>query len=1026
MRKATTCLSAALTLMLTTQLVPSAAIAENMNTKAQARERMERVQPDAGVGSSAEDVVFQDWDLCQFAFKSDLQTKFDTLGYHKNGSSYKADDDGSHGLEEYANDRAQQKVYFGKDSDGNRMPWYICGTDSEHRDNLVLFASRSIVDPMKFSDNGKLWGNQAGQMSQDLSVDDPTNTNNEFTIETDPATGKKYYPRNFYKKSDVRQKLIEVAEPEAGLFSQQETDLMLRTEVRTLDRKALQDYEQPEGRVDENFEWSAEKYRYLSGPWSVSNGIDENQQVVKSIVYATPSALPEGLKESDLYYTTNDKLYLPYAQNEYPILTVGSAGDTRVGGRFVNGNGLNFPYDGGALALGQSVLETSVHDDQTHTTPAGANPLFFVRSPWTAYWGVDTTTSAQNHVVYRDVPMAAGKITNTAGGTNNLYDGQWGVIKVASEISNAEFGVQPAMQLDTDNVLFGSMANVAAYGDKKGDEIGEKGAEIGIDEDGIQTLRMDADLGEVKRVATDEDTVIKARADQDDVYLVVQAVDGTAHDAKGSDGGHSDRIAMTTDDSGDPGVLETDIAGAWAMKLPAHTDVTVTADQVTINGKQLDSFDMHDEWEPDHDGYERELRVWLERTPGDEAANITYAELETTEAYDEIDVTNQLNGRAAADGEFAFDLCVKATDGSGQPAIVASGTSAKAEEGAAQSVDFDGSLDGVQKRTLRFDKQSLEQASTAGYAKKLNFYDDWDFPSCADTAVDNIYIFDFVARERIDNLPIGVEAEQAGGQVSADGAYLEIPVALVVEESYDGGLRAPRIIAGKSVSELTNNGTRYDGLYVDENDNPFDEIETAAFVNTYTPPADIALAIKKVDGGTAEKKPLAGAKFTVYTDTDHNNAFDKNVDKPAELADKPLADQKHETLAWPQATNEAGLIEMHGFVPDAKENDGDYFIVENEAPAGYQVLGEPIHIRVSYDKTNSQQGVVVRVLSNDATEPVPSENGIPTMTVENNKVIVLPNSGSAGRLAVVGAGCALIALAVAAVVFDMRRAGRNI
>lgn len=1066
MRKASTCLTAALTLILTAQMVPTAAIAQNMNSGDRAAVRAERIARTTANGSaggdSDSDVVIDGldkWQLPQFALREDLLTQFDTLGYYKlhvdesNSDKWEPDGDGdssTDGLQARLDVKPEQKVYFGIDSNGKPMPWYICGADFTNSENLVLFAEHSIVDPMKFKGEytwRELLDNRFGKDGlPDESVEE-----NLYITKTDES-GAVYYPRSYYKTSDVRAELNRIAEPEAGLFTQAESDLMVSTTVRTLNRKALFTYEHwgsnaltpgPLETGSLEVHWDHEANRYLGGQWSFDEDkVDSTTgKVLNPLKYATPSIYPDDITEEQLYYETNDKLYLPYSESEYPLPTVGSYGGTRVGGQGVNMPGNE--WNGGSLPLGQSVMQGSSLDSSDYKEgddpkpKAGDEPLFFVRSPWTGHRYYDTDSStheerghAYYHEQYRDCPMVAGEVgsgTQEIVGTSTnrfgFYENAWGNIPTGKLLANEEFSVRPAFQLDMDNVLFGSMAKVAALGDEDGNLVGENGAEIGIDQDGIQTLRMEKDLGEVKRVGTDGGTVIEATASEDDVYLVVQAIDSGAGDIFYNEAYneryHTGRISMTNNNNVDyPGLLDenADTAAAWAMKLNKDDTVTVEAGDVVINGEHLDTLDAKETPRQDETGYlgDRLLRVWLEQAPNDNQ-NLTYAELETTESHDSFDATKVLEGRDAQAGEFAFDIYAKQVEGTGESRL-ASGVSTAAVNGQPSDVDFNAEDAGVQNYAMRFDKAKLEKAAASGYAIKKNADIDDDFPFY-DFTVENVYMFEFEIREQVDNLPTGVAPEGNG----------TIPVSMLVEECFMGMIRSPRIIAGKTLNELLEDdgsgNFTHTGFYTEESDNENPAAGIANLVNTYTAPADIALKIKKVDGtpdANGVKQPLQGVKFSVYEDADRNGSFDEKVDQPATL--KAAADADIKPLTWPASTNAEGLIEMHGFVPATKTTPGHYWIVEDSTLEGYQLLTAPIHIQVSY-ADDGKTGIVEVVQSDGTFKPVEPQDGkVPTMTIENIKVINLPEAGSSGRLAITSAGCVLIAAAVAVVALDVRRA----
>ncbi|MDO5024835.1 prealbumin-like fold domain-containing protein [Slackia piriformis] len=1037
-------LSSCLAIALTASLVPSFALAD------------EGASYSEGYSDTTPVIDGLDkWQLPQFALKEDLLTQFDTVGYHKlhidetNSDQWLPDGDDDSSKDDWqarVDVKPEQKVYFGKDSQGKPMPWYICGADFTNSENLVLFAEHSIVDPMKFEGDYdwriKLDNNFRYDGLPDKSVEE-----NLYITKTDES-GALYYPRSYYKTSDVRAELNRVAEPGAGLFTQAESDLMVPTTVRTLNRKALFTYEHwgsnaltPGPLETGNLEvhWDHEANHYLGGQWSFDKDkVDSTTgKVLDPLEYATPSIYPNDITEEQLYYETNDKLYLPYSESEYPLPTVGSYGGTRVGGHGVNMPGNE--WNGGSLPLGQSVMQGSSLDSFGYVEgdeigpKEGDEPLFFVRSPWTGhrYYDTDGDTheepgNAYYHEQYRDCPMVAGEVgsgTQDIVGTSTnrfgFYEDAWGHIPTGHLLANEEFSVRPAFQLDMDNVLFGSMAKVAA-----GSGVGENGAEIGIDQDGIQTLRMEKELGEVKRVGTDDGTVIEATASEDDVYLVVQAIDSGAGDQFYNEAYDTNyntgRISMTNGNNADyPGLLDenADIAGAWAMKLNKDDTVTVEAGDVVINGEHLDTLDAKETPRLEETGYlgDRLLRVWLEQAPNDNQ-NLTYAELETTESYDSLGATNVLNGRDAQAGEFSFDLYAKKTDGSGGESLLTSGKSGAAPDGEPSNVDFDDTTEGAQDYAMRFDKQKLEEAYKSGYAIKMNADVDIDTFPLNDFTVENVYMFEFEIREQVDDLPVGVEPEGSG----------TIPVSMLVEECFGGLIRSPRIIVGKRLDDLKDGDGIYYGFYEENSDNEDPEAGIAKFVNAYTAPPNIALAIKKVDGTpdtNGDKHPLQGVKFSVYEDTDRNGSFDEKVDQPATLKATDSVDAS--SLTWPASTNADGLIEMHGFVPATKTTPGHYWIVEDSTLEGYQLLTAPIHIQVSY-ADDGKTGIVEVVQSDGTFKPVEPQDGkVPTMTIENIKVILLPEAGGPGAYALVGAGIVLVAAASALLAVALSRTTRG-
>lgn len=136
----------------------------------------------------------------------------------------------------------------------------------------------------------------------------------------------------------------------------------------------------------------------------------------------------------------------------------------------------------------------------------------------------------------------------------------------------------------------------------------------------------------------------------------------------------------------------------------------------------------------------------------------------------------------------------------------------------------------------------------------------------------------------------------------------------------------------------------------------------------------IALRITKQE--SASKAPLAKASFELRADNG-NGVFDSEDKLAAVFSDEPLLNPLEGALD----TDENGKAAFYGV------RKGVYWIVETKAPAGYQLLKNPVKFALSEDGIASfhEPGIVV-----------PLENGIVDITIENNKIAVLPHTGGAG------------------------------
>lgn len=160
-------------------------------------------------------------------------------------------------------------------------------------------------------------------------------------------------------------------------------------------------------------------------------------------------------------------------------------------------------------------------------------------------------------------------------------------------------------------------------------------------------------------------------------------------------------------------------------------------------------------------------------------------------------------------------------------------------------------------------------------------------------------------------------------------------------------------------------------------------IENQARVNpgngTETDPVTVTLELykvtgKKVDSGE-DKSPLQGAVFSIYRESNDTPGFQPDGDKL--ITDNVVS-------------NGEGIFE---FDPLA---DGDYYLVETKAPAGYELLERYVEF-----STDSAVGNVITLTD-----------------VENTKDsgINLPQTGGAGTVALTAAGVVLVAGAAAFIV----------
>ena len=188
------------------------------------------------------------------------------------------------------------------------------------------------------------------------------------------------------------------------------------------------------------------------------------------------------------------------------------------------------------------------------------------------------------------------------------------------------------------------------------------------------------------------------------------------------------------------------------------------------------------------------------------------------------------------------------------------------------------------------------------------------------------------------------------------------------------------------------------------------DADGATFVNSYTQQAQrAALAVVRQDGKT--HAPLGGAQFTLYVD---------NGDGSFTSADQPAVTYIDEALKNPIAgsvvttRSEDGKAAYYGL-----ERDKTYWLKETVAPGGYSPDPQVHQIAVSTD------GVVSTLGKDGQTEVLPSQGGLPTITISGNPRFVLPSAGSIGIVGTLLVGIVLVLSGGASAFVSKMRAARG-
>lgn len=533
----------------------------------------------AGVGYSAN--LEGTGDPTAFAMKNKLQNGFDTI----------TEDDGINRPDHPVNKedfKWSQQVFFGKDYQGEPQKWWVTGTDPANPENLVLFASDTLLKPMQFDED--IWVRYYFQVD---------------------SNGKYHF--GTWENSNLRNALI-TAKTDEKLFSLTEQNLMLPSNIKTLDRAALFRMEHPDMPVD---------------AWNqlTEQGLGWEYYTIFKPLGASPDEIHYAMEE-DLYYETEDVLYAPYGEHEYAFPTVGSGYGTRAS-------------TGRGNAISGSFFAENIQSNQGKSGNGKEAMPFWLRTPGTDYAQSDSGVGAEWHEAGRDSALLAGNFNQDSGGNTGTgiviaYDPETQHGGNQQDLyTNKEYAVQPAFQLDTTNVLFGSVAEAAV---KHATEVAN-GDALAVSD--AMTLRYDAkgSLGTA--------TVTESKPDRN----------GKQHqqvEIKGAPNG-TYLVVQNIMDGWD--------AGAWA--IPVKGDTTVNLSDVTIGDQTvqeaIDSYEKDDEdglnW--GSDGFPSQYRIWLEKTE-DEVTKASLAEYRVSVEGNEH-ITVNYEGETTAAHFSVQDLKPKST-----------------------------------------------------------------------------------------------------------------------------------------------------------------------------------------------------------------------------------------------------------------------------------------------------------------------------------------------------------------------------
>lgn len=215
-------------------------------------------------------------------------------------------------------------------------------------------------------------------------------------------------------------------------------------------------------------------------------------------------------------------------------------------------------------------------------------------------------------------------------------------------------------------------------------------------------------------------------------------------------------------------------------------------------------------------------------------------------------------------------------------------------------------------------------------------------------------------------------------------------------------------------------------VYSNNPSNPQDGTDESTPDKTYT--YTFGFDLKKVaegDGSTL----LSGAKFEIYRDGGDNawsgGSDDTGLTFSGSESNWKLAETQDDVTVLTTGTD--GLLSLDGL------SEGTYWVLETEAPDGYNKLSAPIKVVISatYNEDGTLAGHVIDYgdqangTSNDSQGTDTVHDGGHVITIENSKGTLLPETGGMGTVALTVVGVIVVAAGVALVIRRNRKADQR-
>lgn len=171
------------------------------------------------------------------------------------------------------------------------------------------------------------------------------------------------------------------------------------------------------------------------------------------------------------------------------------------------------------------------------------------------------------------------------------------------------------------------------------------------------------------------------------------------------------------------------------------------------------------------------------------------------------------------------------------------------------------------------------------------------------------------------------------------------------------------------------------------------------------------LNIKKTDHKTF--KLLAGAKFSLYTETEYNKDADtRQAIKVTGTNGNYVVDPTSENTVFESAATKIGENEYNLRVNGLAE--GTYYLVETQAPDGYNKLAKDVKIVITKSTTGDETAWTLSKDDNDEADKI--------IDIENSTGSLLPSTGGKGAIAFGIIAAILVFGVVVSFIRDKRKA----